>query len=89
MDPAHLNIRQQLDKIVKYLTPLLPMANCHMVEFFTENHWERFIPEDVKKEVDKIGFSDATEIFWQSAYKGNIAGEETLPMFSVKKGVIE
>lgn len=57
-------LRFKIDSTVNYLTPLLPMANCHMVEYIKENNWEKFIPKDILNEVGKHEIEAAIESFW-------------------------
>ncbi|XP_047534002.1 probable methyltransferase-like protein 25 isoform X1 [Vanessa atalanta] len=60
-------LRQQLDSIITYVSPLLPLANCHMVEFFTHNHWENLLPSDLRQYLDNQELNDATDQFWKCA----------------------
>ncbi|XP_046967738.1 probable methyltransferase-like protein 25 [Vanessa cardui] len=66
MDNAS-KLRQQLDRIITYLSPLLSLANCHMVEFFTHNHWENLLPSDLRQYLDDIELNDAIDQFWKCA----------------------
>ncbi|XP_075977107.1 putative methyltransferase-like protein 25 [Anticarsia gemmatalis] len=60
-------LRHHIDSITKYLTPLLPIANCHMVEFLTDNHWDRLLPDKLRESLEGAEFNDAVEQFWESA----------------------
>ncbi|CAH0726768.1 unnamed protein product, partial [Brenthis ino] len=60
-------LHQKLDSTIKFLTPLLPLANCHMVEFFTENHWEKLIPYDLRKYLNDSDMNDVVDQFWRNA----------------------
>lgn len=60
-------VHNNINSTIKYLSPLLPFANCHMVEFFTQNHWEKFIPNDLKKYLEKCELNDAVSAFWKYA----------------------
>ncbi|XP_063828467.1 probable methyltransferase-like protein 25 isoform X1 [Ostrinia nubilalis] len=60
-------VRRHLDSIVTFLNPLLPLANCHMVEFFTQNHWETLIPGNLKSSLDALSLNDAVNYFWSLA----------------------
>lgn len=48
------NIKNCLKSITEYLTPLLPLANAHMVEFFTEDHWNNLVPKHMRSDLDKL-----------------------------------
>jgi hypothetical protein len=58
-------VRQQLDSIVSFLNPLMPMANCHMVEFFTQNHWDTLIPENLRVVLERCQLSETLDKFWE------------------------
>lgn len=64
------NFERVYDKINstrKFLSPLLPLANCHMVEFLTQNHWEKLIPKDLRNYLEKCELNDAVSEFWKYA----------------------
>ncbi|RVE46596.1 hypothetical protein evm_008729 [Chilo suppressalis] len=66
-------IQQHIDSIISYLNPLMPLANCHMVEFFTQSHWERLIPPSLRITLDKWSINEAVDKFWNSAeYKPDV-----------------
>ncbi|XP_072945147.1 probable methyltransferase-like protein 25 [Epargyreus clarus] len=67
MEATAHRIRQHLDSITTYLTPLLPLANCHMVEFLTQNHWEKLVPSGLWKLLDEWDLNYAVEKFWSIA----------------------
>ncbi|XP_013136332.1 PREDICTED: uncharacterized protein LOC106101592 isoform X3 [Papilio polytes] len=67
METSITKVHQHLDRILKYLNPLLPLANCHMVEFFTENHWEKLLPKNLIQTIDKWDLNSAVEKFWTYA----------------------
>lgn len=52
-----------LEKILRYLEPLLPIANCHMVDFFTEDLYEKHIPKEIRRELQNSNV-DALKAFW-------------------------
>ncbi|XP_052742110.1 probable methyltransferase-like protein 25 isoform X2 [Bicyclus anynana] len=63
-------LHNQIDKAIAYLTPFLPLANCHMVEFFTDSHWDNLLPRKLRDYLDDCDFNNAVEMFWSSA-EGN------------------
>lgn len=67
MDITATKIRHRLDSITRYLTPLLPVANCHMVDFLTENHWETLIPTSLRETLETRELNDSVERFWVAA----------------------
>lgn len=60
-------LHRRLDSITKYLEPLMPLANCHMVEFFTEKHWETLLPCALRNTLNQWEMGTALERFWESA----------------------
>lgn len=76
----------RLEEIIKYLKPLLPLANCHMVNFITDGMWEIYVPDAIKKEVSSVKLEVINAIFLHYA-KGisvdEIKGElESIPNFA-------
>lgn len=76
----------RLEEIIKYLKPLLPLANCHMVNFITNGMWEIYVPEAIKKEVSSVKLEVFNTIFMNYA-KGismdEMKGElECIPNFA-------
>ncbi|VVC93418.1 unnamed protein product, partial [Leptidea sinapis] len=59
-----MKVRENLDSIMSYLTPLLPIANCHMVEFFTDKHWEHLLPHKLRKQLENMELNKAVNRFW-------------------------
>lgn len=76
----------RLDEIIKYLKPLLPLANCHLVNFITSGMWEDHVPDTIKKEVSSVKMEVFNSVFLQHAkgipvaeLKGELA--ESIPNF--------
>lgn len=67
MNTRILKIRNHIDCITKYLTPLLPIANCHMVEFLTQNHWDKLLPVPLRDTLNGLQLNEALEQFWTAA----------------------
>lgn len=58
-------VRNHLDKCLRFLTPYLPMANCHMVTFITDNLYERFVSHAIQSEMKSHShFDEAMDIYW-------------------------
>jgi 2-polyprenyl-3-methyl-5-hydroxy-6-metoxy-1,4-benzoquinol methylase len=75
----------KLEEITKYLKPLLPLANCHMVNFITNGMWEIYVPNAIKKEVSSVKLEVFNRIFLHHA-KGIFLDEmkgdlESIPNF--------
>ncbi|CAG9123028.1 unnamed protein product [Plutella xylostella] len=67
MDSTPHKIRKQLDCLTDYLSPLLPLANCHMVEFFTDHHWGNLVPSQLRNYLENLALNEAVEQFWTAA----------------------
>ncbi|XP_063385373.1 probable methyltransferase-like protein 25 [Cydia fagiglandana] len=71
MDPTMLKLRNHIDSLLSYLTPLLPLANCHMVEFLTHNHWETLVPKGLRETLDDMDLDRAVGEFWNVQSDGS------------------
>lgn len=60
-------ITARLDEMIKYLKPLLPLANCHLVNFITNGMWEVYVPDAIKKEVASVKMEFFNNVFLQHA----------------------
>ncbi|KAF9420120.1 hypothetical protein HW555_003533 [Spodoptera exigua] len=67
MNTRILKIHHHIDSLTKYLTPLLPIANCHMVEFITQNHWDNLLPVPLREVLNGLQFNEALKQFWTAA----------------------
>lgn len=72
-----MKLHRHIDSVTKYLTPLLPLANCHMVEFITHNHWERLLPTNLRESLNNMDLNDAVDQFWTIATHKN---KDTSPL---------
>lgn len=50
-------IKTQLESLIKYLEPYLPLANCHTVDYFTENLLSKNISESIVTEIKSLGYT--------------------------------
>ncbi|XP_049296366.1 probable methyltransferase-like protein 25 [Anopheles funestus] len=58
-------ILKQVDTIVRFLEPNLAFINCHMVDYLTEQHWKRFVPDAIQRELQTVDdYLQAKELFW-------------------------
>ena len=48
------DVEDALDKITSFLTDYLPLANAHMVDFFTRDILNSFVPEHITKQLLEI-----------------------------------
>lgn len=54
MHPSIDNIQEALKQLTNFLEPLLSFANCHMVNFITHDHWNIFLNEKIKKDLENL-----------------------------------
>lgn len=51
-------IEQRLERLSVFLKPYLNFINCHMVNYFTDNHWEKLISKELRNEINEAGCLD-------------------------------
>ncbi|XP_055623914.1 probable methyltransferase-like protein 25 [Toxorhynchites rutilus septentrionalis] len=57
--------KQQLAKMIDYLKPQMEFLNCHMVDYLTKNHWQTYVPVEIRKELkDSQDLLEAKQMFW-------------------------
>lgn len=66
-DKMQAEIINRLEEIIKYLKPLLPLANCHLVNFITDEMWEINAPDAIKKEVSSVKLEILNKVFFHHA----------------------
>lgn len=55
-----------LEHIIRYVKPLLPLANCHMVNYLTDNLWDTYVPEEIRCAIDSSAkIDEAIRLFWR------------------------
>ncbi|XP_064089296.1 probable methyltransferase-like protein 25 isoform X2 [Macrobrachium nipponense] len=47
-------VNEVIKKVAKFLSPLLPLASCHMVDYITANHWENLVPEQIREDLSNL-----------------------------------
>lgn len=58
-------VRNHLDQCLLFLTPFLPMTNCHMVTFITDNLYEKYVPPTIQNEMKStLHIDQAMDIYW-------------------------
>ncbi|KAJ8985704.1 hypothetical protein NQ317_014353 [Molorchus minor] len=62
-------IKDQIDKLIQHLQPLLPLANCHMVDYFTKDIYKRNIPIKIQQEIKEIGEENVTNCILNNDYQ--------------------
>lgn len=58
-------IKKQLGVMVDCLKPQMEFLNCHMVDYLTENHWQTYIPAEIRHELKcSQDLREAKQMFW-------------------------
>lgn len=58
------HLKEELDLIITFLKPYLPLANSHTVDFIVNDLWPRVISDDVRLEVDSNQVQNVLNNFW-------------------------
>ncbi|KAF5273060.1 hypothetical protein FQR65_LT04802 [Abscondita terminalis] len=56
------NIKNQIETIISWIQPFLPIANSHMVEFFSESIFKKSLPDNLYNEILSIGFDNSLDL---------------------------
>ncbi|XP_069677807.1 probable methyltransferase-like protein 25 [Periplaneta americana] len=56
-------ITAKLEEITRYLKPFLPLANCHMVNFITQDVWKTHVPDAIRREIASVKVEILDQIF--------------------------
>ncbi|CAL4059824.1 unnamed protein product [Meganyctiphanes norvegica] len=62
MAPSTDQIQKVLKQLTNFLEPLLSFANCHMVNFITHDHWNTFLNDQIKKDLEKVPIEQLSQI---------------------------
>lgn len=55
-------VKQQLEFVLRFLETYLSFANCHMVDYFTKNLYERYVPKEIKNEIFLLGYKETINL---------------------------
>ncbi|CAG9854557.1 unnamed protein product [Phyllotreta striolata] len=61
-------LKETIERLVNYLEPLLPLANVHMVDFFTKNVYETYLPAEIKSDLKKYKHRDVMDKLFNNDY---------------------
>uniref|UniRef100_A0A1B6E0U3 Methyltransferase domain-containing protein n=2 Tax=Clastoptera arizonana TaxID=38151 RepID=A0A1B6E0U3_9HEMI len=45
------NLCNKINEMIGFIKPFLPLVNCHLVNFITDNLFDKLIPKEIKEEV--------------------------------------
>ncbi|XP_045467654.1 probable methyltransferase-like protein 25 [Harmonia axyridis] len=54
-------VQYHVEKILLHLEPLLPLANCHMVDFFTNNIFKTCISPEIRSEINSMSHTQVIQ----------------------------
>ncbi|KAL7640396.1 UNVERIFIED_CONTAM: hypothetical protein RMT77_008669 [Armadillidium vulgare] len=49
--PSVEELIEKIKKLLSFLEPLLPLANCHLVQFLTEDQWNNLLPRHLQEDL--------------------------------------
>ena len=55
-------VTERLEQLYDFLFQYRSIANSHTVDYFTENHWQRIIPEEWK--IDLLSLQEPKEFLF-------------------------
>ncbi|XP_047118887.1 probable methyltransferase-like protein 25 [Schistocerca piceifrons] len=59
-------LRAKLGEVTEFFNRFSQLANCHLVNFITEDLWDTCVPEELKSEIEYVGMDSALSLFWDS-----------------------
>nr|XP_023023967.1 methyltransferase-like protein 25 isoform X1 [Leptinotarsa decemlineata] len=62
-------VMDQIECLISYLEPLLPLANFHMVDYFSKDEFENFLSNSIKQEIKKVGQQEVISSIFKNDYK--------------------
>lgn len=67
------NIKNRIDNLLYFLEPLLPLANSHMVDFFTKSLFINNVSPDLQQEISSIGIDKAINAIFSNNFQADSA----------------
>lgn len=62
-------VTEHIEELIKYIQPLLPLANFHMVDYFTGNNpLEIFFESGILNEMKNLGYGETVNKFFENDY---------------------
>lgn len=60
------SVQIKLMEILDFLSNYLPLVNCHSNDFILNNHWDKFLTEPIRKELDSLSACDLVSLLNQT-----------------------
>lgn len=61
-------IKDHIENLLSYLQPLLPLANFHMVDYFSKNAYNTFLSEEIIQEIRACGTQQVINCIFNEDY---------------------
>uniref|UniRef100_A0A6P7G621 Methyltransferase-like protein 25 n=1 Tax=Diabrotica virgifera virgifera TaxID=50390 RepID=A0A6P7G621_DIAVI len=61
-------LKDHIKQLTDYLEPFLPLANFHMVDYFINNAFVKYIPIKIQEDIQKIGYKEAVSCIFNDNY---------------------
>ena len=58
-----INLKLLLEKSINFLNRFSAIANSHMVDFITDDHWNKLVNEDIRNELETFGIEEFEKCF--------------------------
>lgn len=59
-------VQCKLQGLIDYLKPFLPLVNCHMTGYITDNLWNTMVPANIRQEIQlHSNVNDAIDLFYE------------------------
>lgn len=66
-------VKQLIDQIITFLDKFMPIASCHLVEYFTKSLYTNCLNKDIKQEINDVGL----DYIIDSILEDNLNSEKT------------
>ncbi|XP_019866285.2 probable methyltransferase-like protein 25 [Aethina tumida] len=60
------SLRHNIESLVAFLEPFLAFSNCHMVDYFSQNSYIRFIPKEIRQEIESVGQEQTVNLLFNN-----------------------
>ncbi|KAJ8932527.1 hypothetical protein NQ318_009099 [Aromia moschata] len=62
-------ITDRVENLLSYLQPLLPLANCHTVDYFSKDIYQKYIPKNIQEEMKEAGEENIASNIFNNDYR--------------------
>ncbi|CAH1280917.1 unnamed protein product [Diabrotica balteata] len=61
-------LKDHIKQLTDYLEPFLPLANFHMVDYFINNAFVKYIPIKIQEDIQQIGYKEVVSCIFNDNY---------------------